>query len=412
MKKLLASLLVVVMVLSLVFVFVGCDSDALKKLTYTDANGNEQSINIKKTSDADQVTASIMALANKEVDTTSLSNLLVSLTASGSVSGTQNDIAFTDNVSANITLGAAFPADVTDKKLSELLAGSQLYANASVSGKLPKNLFADEEDKVLTFNDTMDINESATLYVDQGVIYAKGQLSETTKTALADYSSLIEKIDGKYGKYDASAMLSMIDLAVGGNDASKQYVATGASVLRDSKNSYVKVVTKIADLLDKDDDDDDSETTAEETAEPEFEFTYANVKTIVQALNIKITKTKGSKVTFTADINKDSIKALNAAFGDAEDPDENIDEDYDGSVHLELVLDAKTMLDCTLTATANKIAEYIADEDDFPGITFTDSSVSLTLSISTAAIPTISQADADSATEIGLADITSLMSLM
>ena len=410
MKKFLSCLLIVVLIVSLSISLISCgDADELKGLSYIDENGNEVTVKkIKKTDDADKVTAAIMALANKEVDTSALSNLMLSLTASGSASGTQDDVAFTDNISANLSVGVAFPEDTTDMAMSDLILASKFYVGGSVSGKVPKNLFTDEDDKVLTLNDTMDINESISAYLDAGVLYAKGDLSETATAAMADYADLIAKINGKYGKFDTSSMLPLVDTIVGGKggkEKSAEYVALGTSVLRDSKNSLAKIVTKLTE-----EDEEDAGEEAEE--EEEFEFTYANVKTIVQAFNIKIVKTKGSKVTFTADINKNSIATLEAAFGDEDDEEDADEEDekvYDGNVHVELVLDAKTMLDCTITATATKVAEFITDAEDFPGVTFTDSSISVTLTLSTAAIPTISEADAESATEITLMEIASLI---
>ena len=76
MKKIISCLLVVMILCSLVLMLFACDANELKKLTYIDENGNEITINIQKTSDVDEVSKSLLALGEKNVDRTNLNSLL------------------------------------------------------------------------------------------------------------------------------------------------------------------------------------------------------------------------------------------------------------------------------------------------------------------------------------------------
>jgi len=209
MKKILACLLVVVLLCSLSIMLFSCDSDELKKLEYTNENGEVVKTNVKKTDDPEKVTAAVCALANKQIDTTSLYSLLVSASVNASLAGTQKDKAWDANLGASATVGVALPEYYEGMKVAEFANGLKLYADISAQGKLPKNIGAlnddDDETPFPDLTDTVDLNESLKLYLDTAKIYTKAAISEGAIAAMPDFESLITMVNNKTGKIDLSS---------------------------------------------------------------------------------------------------------------------------------------------------------------------------------------------------------------
>ena len=416
MKKFLASLLVVVLLVSLVASLVACSSKDLRGLTYIDENGQEQTINIKKTSNVDEVSASVLALASKQINASALNSLLVSLSASGSVQGTQNEKAFNLNGNISATVGLAIPDTLTGLKMSEILAGSKAYIGAEAKGTVPKSLglmLDDEDTTFIDLTDTIELNESLGLYLDNSVLYAKAQFTEGAAAALPDFAAIIDNLNGKTQKANLGLFLGLIDNYVKPDD-----IAEVAKELDSEATSYKSIIEKIVNGIDEDeDDDDDDEATTDEAAaaeEPAFVLDYATVKKIVSALNIQITETNKSVVTFSATINKDSIAALNEAFDD-NDVEEVKKEDieFDGTITLDFSIDAATI---TLTATD----VFDIDEDPtaanpkYGTVAISASQVSVNLTISTTGeVPTLPDEEKASAGTLDLMGlITAIMGIV
>ena len=118
----------------------------------------------------------------------------------------------------------------------------------------------------------------------------------------------------------------------------------------------------------------------------------------------KLLTTSLLAATFAMTINNDSIKKLNAYFNTDDDKEKDLDEDFVGQIDIEFALDAKTMLDCSISITATSIFEYMLD--DVPAeeqFAITGSQIYLNAAINTqAGIPTISQEDKDAAEVVDL----------
>ncbi len=401
MKKILSVLLIVALLCSISVMLFACTSGELKKLTYTDENGQEQSITIKKTADSDKVTASILALAGKEVDTTAYNNLVATATTSGVCTGSQKGAAFNLTFDANAKIGLAFPTEEpADYKLSTILGASKVYAGIEFTGRLPKDV---EDDEVPNFCDVVEYNENAKLYLDESKLYTQLNLSDNMIAkipALLTYFIDIQGMNKKTAFIDVSGIFAALDLMVPEKDIAAYYKAA-----KGTKASYAKIVEKAAAQDAKEG----------ETVEPVI--SYANVKKIVEACGIKITKTKGSKVTFAATVNKEAITNIIRTFAknEAEAEKAIADVDFEGKIDIEVEIDAKTMLDIKVTVTSSDIfngsfADIPASED----VQISRQEFSASVAISTTeACPTISAEDKAAAQEFQLNfDITQLLNYL
>ena len=401
MKKILACLLVVVLLCSLSIMLFSCDSDELKKLEYTNENGEVVKTNVKKTDDPEKVTAAVCALANKPIDTTSLYSLLVSASVNGSLAGTQNDKAWDANLRASATVGVALPAYYEGMKVAEFANGLKLYADVSAQGKVPTNIIAlnddDDETPFPDLTDTVDLNASLKLYLDTAKIYTKAAISDSAVVALPEFATLIEMVNNKTGKIDLSTYMSLIIGLIG---VKEDAIPTIYSTIQNASNSYLKVIDSLSTK--------ETDTEDPSSVEANIEFNYANVKKFVEAFNIRITKTKGSVATFAATINAESMKKLNEAFPPKEGEDPEFDEDFKGTIDVVLSIDAKTMLDVSLSVTASGFGEMLANAEE--GVVVNSSSATINATISTQGIPTISDEEKADAQTINTAEF--MMELM
>jgi len=176
-------------------------------------------------------------------------------------------------------------------------------------------------------------------------------------------------------------------------------IPTVYSTIQNASNSYIKAINSINSK------DTDTDTEDPSSIEANIEFNYANVKKFVEAFNIKITKTKGSVATFSATINAESMKKLNEAFPPKEGEDPEFNEDLKGSFDVVLSIDAKTMLDVSLTVTASGFGEMLANAEE--GVVVNTSSATINATISTQGIPTISDEEKEAAQAINAMDFLS-----
>lgn len=403
MKKFLSILLIVVLLVSLAVSLIACDSDELKGLTYTDENGNEVTVKkIKKTDDPETVAADIMALASKEENIAALTQLLITLDVNGSIAGTQGETAFDNNVNANVQLGIACPAD-KNQALSDFLEASKIYLKANITGKAPKTIPIDDDAlERIDFTETANYNEQIEAFIDEYEIYTKLALSEDAAASLsalipsfADVNNKVGVVTGIPGgaptiKYLIAAKLdSKIDLGKAFTDY----------------NSWLKGGKAIAEAA-EDDDEGEGEATTEESTVPEY-TEFQTLVNIVKIFHIQITKTKGSVVTFEAAFNADSVAQIKALYGDkaAEEFSE-----FNGSVTATLELDAKTMMDFTLTLNCGDLLKEVFQDEVAEGTTITSTTASITLSVSTqTTIPTLTDAEKEGATALDIGALVSML---
>ena len=401
MKKLLSILLIVVLLVSLTISLIACDSDELKGLTYKDENGNEVTVKkIKKTDDPETVAADIMALASKEENVAALTQLLITLDVNGSIAGTQGETAFDNNVNANVQLGIACPAD-KNQALSEFLEASDLYLKLNVSGKLPKTIPLDDDllEKI-DFTQTANYNEKIEAFVDDYEIYTKLALSDE---AVASFEGLLDvsSINNKVGKVSGIP---------GGTAMIKNLIATKLDSKVDlgkafaDYNSWLKGGKAIAEAAE---DDDEGEGEATE-ADPTAQYTeFQNLVNIVKIFHIQITKTKGSVVTFEAAFNADSVAQIKALYGDkaAEEFSE-----FNGNVTATLELDAKTMVDFTLTLNCGDLLKEVFQDEVAEGTTISSTTASITISVSSqTTVPTLTAEEKEGATALDIGALASML---
>lgn len=397
MKKILSVLLIVVLLCSISVMLFACTDKELQKLTYTDENGEEQTITIKKTADSEKVTAAVMALGAKEVDTTAYDNILLTAGAQGACTGTQKGAAFNLEFNGNVSVGAALPDTLEEYKLSTIVGASKLYVGGEFTARLPKEV---GEDEVPNFCDVDEYNEKAKLYVDESKLYTKLELSETALKAIPamiTYIINIPEMNNKTAVVDLTSILGMVDLIL----PAKKVAPIYKSIIN-TKASYLKTIEKITAKEQKE---------GEEPVDNSIKFN--DVKKIVEACNIQITKTKGSVVTFSAKVNKESINALIRAFDDPEDVEEDIaDNDFDGEINVEVSIDAKTMLDISVSATiSNAFSGLFKDIPESEDVSVSRQELTINASISTKdAVPTLSQEEKDAAEVFPLSiDLSALL---
>ena len=396
MKKILSCLLIVVLVLSLSISLVACDSDEIKNLQYTDENGQVVTVSVKKTDDPEQVAKAVLALASKQEDVAAVQQILLTLSANASMEGTQNETAFVNNANINLKAGLSVPADKT-LVLSEFLNQTKGYVSLDFNTNLP-NISADDLMMMIFTNDysSLDFTNppanagSIELFLDEYGIYTKANLTDATVATIRDDLEIadLSDVNGKVGRLNgvsAKILKPTIATFVDSKVELAKYFA--------EYNSWTKIAEKVAELS-KDDDEDEEETATEDENKMSD---YETLVTICKALHIKIAKTKGSKVTFEASFDADSVRILDEAFGDPEDPlDEESLAKFTSSINASLEIDAKTMLDIKFSVTANDIHTLV---DELPaGITLSKSSLSLSFTSSTKdKIPTLTQEEKDGA---------------
>lgn len=412
MKKFLSCLLVVILLVSLVISLVACDADEIKKLTYTDDNGNVVKVNVKKTDDPDKVTAAIMGLANKEVDRSEISNFFLSLNGNLVISGTEGEEKFDYDATAKAKIGIGAPAIASSDNLASYLAKMRLYALVEANGTVPALMF---DDDVETFTEKTTYNELVGLSFEDSTIYIKLGLSDELSSILAlldfilpvkvsDYNNKVVK--SELGAFALSGIGSIVGKAIGTRDV------LGEIKSAKKGTSYMDIIN----LLTKEDEEettpadstetpDDSQTTEEEE---EFTFTYSNVKKIVKALKIKIVKTKGSVVTFTATVDKAGLSTLD--FLDEDDKEDL--ESFAGSFNINFTIDAKTMLDINLSVDASSALKASLQEEYKEKTNLSFSTVKATISLTGStkdSIPKFTQEDKDAAEELDIYGIVTSM---
>ena len=409
MKKILSCLLIVVLLVSLVVSLIACDADELKNLSYVDENGNVVTVKkIKKTDDAEEVATAVMALAAKEENVAAVSQLLVALDANIAYSGVQGETAFENNLSASAKVGINGP-ESKDMSLSTYLSNTKAYVSVSLAGKLSDDLsisqmLGDSSIKHEDFTDVKEHNESAEIFVDGLDVYTRTNLSENFLEMISELGIDLTSVNGKLGVMKLSTMLStalpLFDSKV---DLAK---------ICSENNSWNKAAESIIKLA-KDEDEDDQETTETPTTEEPTYSDWENLVTVVRALHITITKTKGSKVTFSAVFNADSLRILKEKYDTEESDEEDIKEFeemcaiFESGISATLELDAKTMMDFTLSFSAGDVLKANLSNKAPEGLTFTSASATASISVSTqTAIPTLSQEEKDGATVI---DISALV---
>ncbi len=397
MKKFLSCLLVVILLVSLVVSLVACDSDELKKLTYTDANGNEATVNVKKTSDVDQVTASLMGLAEKEVDRSTLSTLVASLALSYRFTGAEGDAAFgyEGNVSAKV--GVGIPSVSENETFSSFFNKLKLYVGVNASGSLPTVMF---DDTITSLCEKTEIDGSGDIYLDKSTIYTKMALSEATVALInSELEFDASTINNVTTKTNLGGIIGGLNKLIPAEEIFKAINEIKGS------ESYASLYEYFSSLDDK---DTDTETDTETDDEDDFEFTYEEVKKFVQAFHVTITKTKGSVVTFSASINSETLAYL--GFDEDLKEGEPTSADFKDSISLTVTLDAKTMADVSISLDVGALVKFAAAENTTA--TINDSSFVLNAYISTTeAIPTLSDEEKENATA-GLLPIGDLISAL
>ncbi len=418
MKKILASLIVTILLVSLLLTLVSCDSKEIKKLSYIDENGDVQTVSIKATEDENEVAAAIAGLSCKSIDRSTLSSLLASITCEIGYAGTNAGTPFDYDLNCGITAGASVPRNLSAEKVSQLLSNLTAYIGVTASGTMPMDfitmVFHQEydENKVVDTSKPMVLNDAASIAYDKGVIYAKLGLTDDVAVLLTEQindffqdftidgeelatdeekeeeSTLdLTKYNNKVAKLNLSNVLPLIDPFI-----NKDLRTTIFKVFNEIFNKESSYKALIETLIDEFDD------AATKTADPQSEvpeksyFTY--VKEIVHAFNIKITNTKGSKVTFTMDITKDSLNYVEYLLEETYDSFDL----YDGHAAIEVTIDAKTMLDMSISADLSPLYACngkVIGKD----LTVSDYRFKFNANISTnEAIPTLSDSDKQNST--------------
>ena len=391
MKRLISCLLVIIMLCSLTITLVSCDSDELKKLSYIDENGNESTITIKKTSDVDTVTASLVALSDKTVDRTNLSSLLNSILANIVVAGTKDGEPFTYSLNGSFDLGISLDFDVDTSTFTNFLNSFDVYANVHLNGTLPKNLLFNVEDAEgendngeVNYLIPVDCSFDSTMFLNHGVFYAKANASDTMTNKMKNYYTNIDKISENYGCLALGEIKELLDYLIKMNNVDEILAQVR------SNSSYLETVLRILEIEEMDDKPEDADETDIHKIKA---FYYNKIKEFVTAFHVQIVKTKGSVVTIAFNFTQDAIAYLskiNPTVGE-------YFEGYEGNSSFEIIIDAANMIDATLSFDATDILSYICNKHT-EGESITITSVSATgcsSLVSNVKIPQITQEEVD-----------------
>ena len=402
MKKIISCLLVVMILCSFVLMLFACDADELKHLTYIDENGNEVNINIKKTSDVDEVSKSMLALGEKEINRSNLTSLLFTLACDVSVDGTQDNQPFSYSVNGSSEFGISVKDHVEMDTFMKFLEDVDLYFKMDVSGQAPKNAMFEVEDEEGE-NDQGKVNylipkpcdAHLQLLYNNYVFYAKGTFSDMLTNKAKEYYTGVEKIKDNYGYLAIGTGISLLEKLINMDNATE--------IMKEvrSNDSYINTVIKILQIEEKLEKSDEDKNASIKAA------LYPQVKECVRAFNVQIIKTKGSKATLSFNITRTAIAYMatlipqTAAYF----------EGFDGNCYFELTIDAKNMIDATLTFDISDMVSFLMYKlatDSNVQFTSVRATGSSTLSANVD-IPRITNEEIASAKEIKLLEIMGLV---
>ena len=387
---------------SLVLMLFACDSNELKKLTYIDENGNEITINIQKTSDVDEVSKSLLALGEKNVDRTNLNSLLFTFACDSSVEGIQDGQPFNYYLNGYSEFGISVSKNVEMDTFMKFLEDVDLYLKMDIDGNVPKNLLFEVEDEEgendegkVNFLISKPCNAHFTTFYNDYVFYAKGTFSDMLTQKAKKYYTGVEKIKDNYGYLAIGAGIALLEKLINMDNAT--------AIMKEvrSSDSYINTVIKILQIeekLEKSEEDNNKSIKA---------ALYPQVKECVRAFNVQIIKTKGSKFTISFNINRTAI----AYMGTLIPQTAAFFEKFDGNSYFELTMDAKNMIDATLTYDISDLVTFFAtrngtnDNVQFTSVRATGTS---TLS-SNVDIPRISNDEIANAKEIKLLEMSGLI---
>ena len=383
---------------SLVLMLFACDANELKKLTYIDENGNEITINIQKTSDVDEVSKSLLALGEKNVDRTNLNSLLFTFACDSSVEGIQDGQPFNYYLNGYSEFGISVSKNVEMDTFMKFLEDVDLYLKMDIDGNVPKNLLFEVEDEEgendegkVNFLISKPCNAHFTTFYNNYVFYAKGTFSDMLTQKAKKYYTGVEKIKDNYGYLAIGAGIALLEKLINMDNAT--------AIMKEvrSSDSYINTVIKILQIeekLEKSEEDNNKSIKA---------ALYPQVKECVRAFNVQIIKTKGSKFTISFNINRTAI----AYMGTLIPQTAAFFEKFDGNSYFELTMDAKNMIDATLTYDISDLVTFFAtrngtnDNVQFTSVRATGTS---TLS-SNVDIPRISNDEIANAKEIKLLEM-------
>ncbi len=418
MKKILASLIVTILLVSLLLTLVSCDSKEIKKLSYVDENGEVQTVSIKATEDETEVAAAIAGLSCKSIDRSQLNSLLAAVSGTIGYKGTNAGTPFDYNLNLGVTLGATVPRNLKEEKVSELLSNLSAYLNITANGTMPTDFIKRVFHQDYTNTDPVDttkplvLNDEASIAYDKGVIYAKLGLTDDVATLLTEQINGFFKdctIDGselaagEEDEDDATLDLTKYNNKVAKLNLSKFLPAINLAINKDLRTTIFKVFNEIFNkdssykalvetLIEQFEDAESKTADPQEQVQDKTYFTY--VKEIVHAFNIKIIKTKGSKVTFTMDVTGDSIKYIEYLLEETYDACAG----YNGHSHVEITIDAKTLLDMSVSADLSELYAYfgkVSGQD----LDITDYKFIINANISTnSGIPSLADSDKQNST--------------
>ena len=388
MKKIITIVLSVAMVLAISLSLFACGSSELKGLTYKDAEGKEQKVDVKKTDDPNLTAQSISAISTKEVDNSEVKSILVTASVDMAASATTDGKTVSNDLKGSLTIGANVPTITDDTTLESLLKSIAPYIKVVAKG----NLSLDQED----LSKVTALDESAEVLFADSSLFAKIVLSDALKTQLTTRLRLmgvnVNDYVGKYIKLDAKSLIQSASSAIPYNQ-----IKAAIKVATDKGASLDKIVGAFTK----------SEDTEEAT------MNYNDVLEFVKKYGIVISSTNRSKVTFRVNLSKETAKDL------IQLPMIKVDlSSYEGNSYVDVTLDVANMRITNITADGTGIINAFAksgvlnENGEDSKTTYNVSKLVVSLNVEyNKAVPTISEKDRTDATVVKIPTLPKMPNL-
>jgi len=317
-----------------------CNGSGSTKVTYKDADGNEKSVEVKKTENKEEVAEAATAIIYSDGTKFKPYGIALDAQISAKFNGKQNDKAF--NYSYNV--GAKSQVSVGKEYKSTDYAE---YSELSLSAQLPKDimkLYATADQSGASAGVSIDFTQNTNL---AATIKTYGDLSEEylkiekldipyADLGLTDYKEMIEtyaKVDSIYKVNYQEAVNTFGSLISKYSGMSQLNLATLPTQVQSLLASYKTMEDPVASIY--------GNFTKEDAA------TFkANFETSVETYGISITNVSGTSVTFRAVPNEKYSEGLKG---------------YTGNSYIDVTFDAVKKIPTAISADLKDVLNHLAN---------------------------------------------------
>lgn len=374
------------------FAFMLTSCEGSKKVTYTDENGTEHTVTVKKTSNEDEIAEALTAVVYSKGNAKFKPNgVAVSASLEGKATGTQ--VSNNKKVSVGGSASAKAMFTFGDYEKTQDISNYASYAEVKVSAQVPTAMISSigtkktaltaltaESETDVDYSKTSKLVAQARAYGDKDAVYVNVQkldLPYDEIEAIKDFKPLInDNIVGKYIKLD-----ELSAKAVG-------VPSTYTNVLF-SMDTYAKMYYEAY----KDNSTFIDQAFASLTEDVTTEQFKENIKKSLESADLVISSVDGSKMTLKYKLAKKGLS------------DEEKKNAYQGDSYMSVTLDIVKKVPTAVKFDASDYAQYMYDKsvEDADTVAFKDVKMTIKGSVSVTYSPKVSklsQKNKDNATNL------------